>query len=223
MSSMKERLMEVAQKKYDESLAAFERRCNLPKTTIYKMGGGLSSDNIAKILDACPDVDAYWLLGVERKEEKKRAVEQELMLTTLVGQPKPKSIPLLPFSAVGGFLSENNHESFTDTTYSIQFPDFSERGADCAIRVEGDSMYPRYSNGDVLAIKILRDPSFFQWGRVYVLNTAQGCVVKRLFPDPDDSEGIVCRSEDSVNYPDYKVSKSDVIGVALVVGHAGIE
>ena len=84
-------------------------------------------------------------------------------------------------------------------------------------------MYPRYKNGDILAIKILKDPTFFQWGRVYVLNTTQGCVVKRLLPSADDDNIIICHSENSSGYPDYKIMKSDILGIAIVVGHAGVE
>ena len=101
--------------------------------------------------------------------------------------------------------------------------DFSSRGADCAIRVEGDSMEPKYKNGDILALRVLKDPSFFQWGRVYCLSTTQGCVVKRLFPDKENPNNIICHSENTENYPDYKIIKEDILGVAIVVGHAGVD
>lgn len=95
--------------------------------------------------------------------------------------------------------------------------------ADCAVRVDGCSMYPRYSSGDLLALKVLDSPTFIQWGRPHVLKTSQGCVVKRLFPDPVDDTKIVCHSEDCRNYPDFKIDKKDVLGIALVVGRIGTE
>ena len=131
-------------------------------------------------------------------------------------------IPLLPFSAVAGWMKENNGaDPFNGDT--IMFSDFSARGADCAIRVDGDSMWPRYNNGDILAIRIINDPTFFQWGKVYVISTSQGCIIKRLFPDPEDENKIVCHSDNSARYPDYKITKDDVLAVAVVVGHAGVE
>lgn len=133
-------------------------------------------------------------------------------------------IPLLPFTAVAGFLC--NGDTSVDSypaTEVVSFPDFSRLGADCAIRVEGNSMFPKFSNGDILAIRILHSPTFFQWGRIYVVSTEQGCMVKRLFPDPTDEQKIICHSENSDNYPDYKITKDDVLGVAIVVGHAGVE
>ena len=134
-----------------------------------------------------------------------------------------KLLPLLPFSAMAGYLSGGNDVDAFRSEEAVAVPDFSERGADCTIRVDGDSMYPRYSNGEILAIRIIKDVTFFQWGKVYVLSTNQGCVVKILLPDQQDPERIICRSVNRELYPDYTISKSDVFGVAIVVGHAGVE
>lgn len=190
------------------STREFELRSGLASGTVGKIGKqGLTASAIKKITDTFPDVSADWLIS--GKEAPKTAA-------------KTPGIPLLPFGALAGYLGENNGvQSFTGET--VYFPDFSERGADCAIRVEGDSMIPRYNNGDVLAIRVLNEPTFFQWGRVYVVSTTQGCIVKRLFPDPNDPDGIICHSENSSLYPDYKITKSDVLAIAIVVGHAGVE
>ncbi|MBO7684883.1 MAG: LexA family transcriptional regulator [Lachnospiraceae bacterium] len=164
----------------------------------------LSKENLAKILDNKCGWDVSMLSSAGRPAQ--RAV----------------AIPVLPFSAVAGYMSDNNGIDSVGMDSAV-FKDFSDRGADCLIRVDGDSMAPRYSSGDMLAIRILRDPTFFQWGRVYVLSTTQGCVIKELFPDPDDDERIVCHSENSMKYPDYRITKRDILAVAIVVGHVGVE
>ena len=190
------------------SINSFEKLCGLGNGTVSKIcPRGPSADLISRIVEKYPEITADWLIR-----------GKEAPITGV----KTPGIPLLPFGALAGYMGENNGvQSFSGET--VYFPDFSERGADCAIRVEGDSMIPRYNSGDVLAIRILRDPAFFQWGRCYVISTTQGCIVKRLFPDPDDPEGIICHSENSEMYPDYKITKSDVLAVAIVVGHAGVE
>lgn len=186
---------------------------------ITKLSNGarnIPPDKLQKILDN-PDWDTSMLAGIKMAgscgSESERAEEKEKEYPT---------IPLLPFTAVAGFMSENNGiDAFRGE--KVVFGDFTSRGADCAIRVDGDSMYPRYRNGDILAIRIIKNPSFFQWGRVYVLSTIQGCVVKKLYPDANDPERIVCHSENSELYPDYSIPKDEVLGVAIVVGHAGVE
>ncbi len=204
---VKKRIIWIAAKK-NLSIRAFEMQCGVGSGTISKIGPqGPSSAVLWRIVSTFPDVSADYIISGKKPQQP-----------TVI---RP-GIPLLPFSALAGYMGENNGvQSFTGET--VYFPDFSERGADFAIRVEGDSMCPRYRNGDVLAIRILHDPTFFQWGKCYVVSTTQGCVVKRLFPDPANGDNIVCRSEDREHYPDYTISKTDILGVAIVVGHAGIE
>lgn len=195
----------------------------------------LKQAEVAEYLSVAPSFITKLIAGERKISPEKldrlreRAGWDTTMLTPSSGRPGPKGqeklqrpLPLLPFDAVAGYMNDNNRmDAFRGD--AVTFSDFIERGADCVIRVGGDSMYPRYKNGDVLAIKILHDPSFFQWGRVYVLNTTQGCIVKMLFQDPEDAEKIVCHSENTRRYPDYTIHKSDIISVALVVGHAGVE
>lgn len=195
----------------------------------------LKQAEVAEYLSVAPSFITKLMAGErkispEKLDRLRERVEWDTsMLTPSSGRPGPKaqdrpqrSIPLLPFSAVAGYMSDNNGADMFGGE-SVMFSDFADRGADCAIRVDGNSMWPRYSSGDILAIRIIRDPAFFQWGRVYVLSTTQGCVVKRLFPDPSDEDRIICHSENAEQYPDYKITKGDILAVAIVVGHAGVE
>ena len=190
---------------------AFENLCGLASGTINKINHGLRTDKLALIVKTCPDLDIRWLLTGDGDMLKK--------------EPAPVSnvneLPMLAFSAVAGFLAENNG-GFRDVEMCT-VPGFISKGADFLIRVEGDSMYPRYHNGELLAVRIIQDPTFFQWGKVYVLSTNQGCIVKRLFPDEKDDNIIVCHSENCELFPDYKITKGDVLGVGIVIGHIGLE
>lgn len=204
----KERLEGYAKANY-KSFREFEDKCGLSHAGLSAIGKqGPTLSYLAKIADAIPELDMNWLVAGDVAEEGKKDLP---------------TIPLLPFSAVAGSLSENTPIDATMAIERYVIPEFTARGADCAIRVDGDSMYPRYSNGEILAIRVVHDPTFFQWGKVYVLSTNQGCVIKRLFPDPENPDGIICHSENTENYPDYKITKQDIFGVAIVVGHAGIE
>lgn len=176
-----------------------------------KSGGAIGTDKLENILTTYTDLSAEWLLTGEGRMLRGGNKDDK------------KELPLLPFDAVAGFLASNIPDSFafSEETYSV--PEFTERGADFAIRVCGDSMQPKYNNGDILAAKVIKDPSFFQWGRVYVLSTSQGCVVKRLYPNPNDKNLIVCHSENMASFPDYEIPRDEIFAVALVVGHIGAE
>lgn len=215
IEALKTRLLQFAREKYDMGMSKFEDYCKLNRGTIASFKKkGPSAEIIMKISSKCPELNVNWLLGIE---------DEMLRGTSESNDGVGPTIPLLPFSAVAGSLSENIPVGTTEIIDRYVIPDFSARGADYAIRVDGDSMWPKYANGDILAIRILREVTFFQWGKVYCLATNQGCVIKRLFPDPNDKDGIICHSENTENYPDYAIKKTDIYGVAIVVGHAGIE
>lgn len=172
-------------------------------STFSRMEQDMNASNLASIARAYPDMDMREILT----GEKGSAVQTE----------GAKLLPLVPFDAIAGRLTENYADGYAD---GIVVPDSAVRGADFAIRVDGDSMTPRYQSGELLLVRKI-DPSFFQWGKVYVIATNQGCVVKRLYPAKNDDNCVVCHSDNSENYPDYTVGKSDITGIGIVVGHIG--
>lgn len=92
-----------------------------------------------------------------------------------------------------------------------QLPDY-----DCTIVIRGDSMEPTYHSGDELAVKNVTETGYRQWGTPHLLNTSQGIVVKRIYPD-ETNKGYKCVS-DNKKYPPYVIPESDVYGVYKVVG-----
>ena len=180
----------------------FSRVCGINETTFYRTEQELRISNLIRILKAYPELDATEILLGAKPKEDGNATE----------------LPLIPFDAVAGHLKESFADSYAET---IAVPKAVTRGADFVIRVDGDSMTPRFQSGELLLVKKVDDPSFFQWGKIYVLATSQGCVVKRLYPDRDDDNSVVCHSDNTTSYPDYTVRKNSIYGVGLVVGHIG--
>lgn len=128
-----------------------------------------------------------------------------------------KRIPLIPITAAAGFPAENNYQvSYIEDWYVI--PDF--KYVDFLIKARGDSMYPKYRSGDVLACRKISNDSFIQWGRTYVVDTPQDTLVKRLYPGGDHH--IICKSENE-RYPDFDISKDDIRSIAIVVGVVRLE
>lgn len=54
------------------------------------------------------------------------------------------------------------------------------RGADYAIQVTGDSMSPEYPSGSHIIIKKVNEEAFIEWGKVYVLDTENGAIIKQI-------------------------------------------
>ena len=128
-------------------------------------------------------------------------------------------IPLIPLDAAAGFgRGEFQVMDYECERYVV--PMFA--GADFLIQVKGSSMYPKYSSGDVVACKrIPLNDIFFQWNKVYVLDTDQGPIIKRIKQGSDD-EHISIVSENT-SYEPFLLHKRQVHGVALVVGVIRLE
>ncbi|WP_418818718.1 S24 family peptidase [Paraprevotella clara] len=125
-----------------------------------------------------------------------------------------KAIPLLPVSAQGGRLN--------DFIVSVRESDCEKvvspiKDADFAIPVSGDSMAPEYPNGSQVHVKKINENAFIEWGRVYVLDTCNGAVIKRIVPS--EREGCVkCLSinPDPI-YAPFEVNLDDVYGIYRVM------
>ena len=126
-------------------------------------------------------------------------------------------IPLIPVDAVAGF---NGIDSPTIQIHDCQrylVPEFQQLNAEFMIRVSGSSMYPKYSSGDILACRKLTSYHFIQWGKIYVIDSEQGAMVKRLFPCDEDTDYVICKS-DNPNYPPFKLPTTEIRSLSIVLG-----
>jgi len=150
----------------------------------------------------------------------------DLQKTLIVSEPdtkykqiNPKFIPLIPIEAMAGYAAGNYELSLDSEKYII--PEFNNK-ADFLIRISGTSMSPKYFNGDVVACKKIPTKTFLQWGKVYVIDTIQGVLCKRVWPSKKESH-IVCRSDNAEKYPDFEISWKEVRSLAIVVGCIRLE
>lgn len=85
---------------------------------------------------------------------------------------------------------------------------------DFTMRITGESMLPYLHPGDEVACLQINEPTFLQWGRIHVLSTSQGIIIKKIF---DADGGIRCVSFNP-DYPDFTIPKQDIYSYNLVVG-----
>lgn len=116
-------------------------------------------------------------------------------------------VPLLPIEARGGSLSGFSEAVMPYHCEMIQSP---VKDADYAIQVTGDSMAPDYPSGSHVFIKKVNEAIFIEWGRVYVLDTANGIIIKEVQPTPDE-EVVKCISINP-KYPAFTIRKEHIYG-----------
>lgn len=165
------------------------------------------------IIEKYPQYNRIWLLTGEGE-----MLKPSIQTNTPIKKSGKESLPLIPIEAVAGFPTIDIEGVRLEDCEHYNVPDFIAKGAQYLIRVSGSSMYPKYSNGDILACRKIDSVTFFQWGKVYVLDTNQGALVKRLFEDKENKDNVICRSDNHANYPDFSVPKSEIRSLSIVIG-----
>ena len=196
------RLNELIEAKCGErGTTAFSKLIGIHQVTLnnYILGKRkLSLEVIEAVLNTFPDVSAEWLLRGEKLNRKGDSV---------------KTLPRIPYDAEAGSLTDA-----VDGVTEMQCERLAVVAAfpkyDFTIRVTGRSMEPMYFAGDEVACLRVNESQFLQWGRVHVLDTSQGVVIKRIY---ENGDSIRCSSFNP-EYPDFNVPKSEIRSYNLVVG-----
>jgi phage repressor protein C with HTH and peptisase S24 domain len=126
----------------------------------------------------------------------------------------PRGIPLIPFSAqAGSFVGERTAMLYDCERYVV--PAFN--GADFLMTVNGKSMTPSLQSGDIVACqRVGLDNLFFQWGKIYVLDTDQGALVKRIRRGSTPEHISIV--SDNPEFDTYDLPLEHIHAVALVIG-----
>lgn len=149
----------------------------------------LPEDKFMKILDNPEWSREKYFQLVETLEEMKRTVAPgKVESVSVAGRDgdAPQRVRLIPFEARGGMIGD-----FVDGVhdYDCEMVVSPIKGVDFAMTVTGDSMAPEYNPGDRILIKRIDPNLFIEWGRVYVLDTPNGAVIKKL--ERSDEPGYV--------------------------------
>lgn len=123
-------------------------------------------------------------------------------------------IPLISVEAMAGVLSGNATQVMDYDCDYYNIPMF--KGAEFLIRISGDSMQPKYYSGDIVACKRLPLDTFFQWNRVYVVDSEQGVIIKRVRRGSDDRHIVFV--SDNTAYEPFELPLEKIYSIALVVG-----
>lgn len=126
----------------------------------------------------------------------------------------PIKVPYYDTYLTAGMIKKFG-DNIVNPSYFITIPNFIE--CSLALRVSGDSMYPKYRSGDIVVCKLVQDRSMIMHGEPYVVITPDYCVVKYLDPHAKDKNKLVLRSEN----PKFKptdISKKDILQLYMIKG-----
>lgn len=184
----------------------------------YKNGVMPKADFLEKIARSF-DININWLLTGEGNMLRTESGKEENIPVAHPSDSPMEGIPLIPISAMAGaFTGEQTVLEYECERFVV--PTF--KGAEFLISVKGSSMYPKYNSGDIVACKRLpMDELFFQWNKVYVLDTDQGPLIKRVKPGSDKEHVLIV--SDNERYEPFELPLDRIYHVALVIGVIRLE
>lgn len=155
-----------------------------------------------------------------RVAEKTRINKEYVLFGTgpALGQSKTISVQLKPHIPVES-MAEKLSEYWEliqekDCTFYPRIAGFGDY--DFTLTVSGDSMMDKYFPGDIIACRFIKDSKFIQWGRVHVLDTSQGVMVKVLMPH--ENTDILKAMSFNPKYPPLDIPKNEISAIAIVLG-----
>ena len=240
--SVKERIKEFCQAE-KLTVSAFEESIGVSNGYVNAISKSIGIDRLNAIIEKYSNINIEWLLtgrgdmlktngttplhsvldstpnDHKNNDLHRNKQEKHTQSVAIPATKQDEGIPLIPIDAMAGALTcEQTVLEYECERYVV--PMF--KGADFLIPVKGSSMYPKYNSGDIVACKrVSMTDIFFQWNKVYVIDTNQGALIKRIKPGSAPDRILIVSDNDK--YDPFELPYSAIHAVALVIGVIRLE
>lgn len=192
------------------TISAFEKSTGMSNASFgkqLKQKKAIGTDRLENIINTYPDISAEWLLTGEGPMLKTQSGNEAVANYT----SDRSGIPLIPVEAMAGFFTGEVIDYDHDCE-RLRIPGIK---ADFVVPVSGDSMEPKFYSGDLVACQMVNlSDSFFQWGKVYVIDTNQGVLIKKV--KRGTLPGSITLISENPDYDAVEISAADIYHIALV-------
>lgn len=199
----------------DVSIRSMERELKLSNGSINnaaKRDGDVYVET-STLTEKYPDVNIDWLESGEGKMLLAQSRTEEPVNTYI---KKNLDVYFVPVPATAGFLSTiSDHQVRKEDLIKVVLPpDYT--GVDFVFEIDGDSMYPTFTNGDHVGCRHITTLKYFRYGEPYLLDIGDGGILlKRVFKHESNPSLLVLRS-DNILYQDIDIERADIISAFLV-------
>lgn len=199
------------------SQSAFAERIGIDASNFSKhLNGKLPlSDNLYNKIVVAVGASKKWLLTGEGDMWNTSTGSNSIIPTVTVGniqQGNASGAKIYDIDVTAGGVARERMFADDLVIGSINIP--TVHPDCCIVRVSGDSMTPVIGNGDLIAIREIRNKNLIFWGHIYVVLLDEYRMVKYIRRHTDPSQ-VILRSENR-QYDDIEVAKSDIRDLFLV-------
>jgi len=180
---------------YEEERSTPPLSCLLDLTKIFKVN-----------LDLLVNHD---LSRVSEKEWKAQQLSRgKEILAITVDRDDKENVELVPQKAYAGYVAGFADTEFIKDLPKIKLPVLSKSATYRAFEIQGDSMLP-IQPGTIVFGEYVESLTSVKNGKLYVVVTKEGIVLKRVFNFLEEDEKLLMVS-DNRQYEPYTISASDV-------------
>lgn len=165
--------------------------------------------------------------AIKDRLELKYGINRE-WLTTGEGEPYLKKDPIIRESKEGVpfydlSLTDSRLEDIIVTEEEVEYFVNYKPFNDCTayLPVFGDSMYPKYASGEIIAVKAITNFDVLQWGESYVIMTDASTngirSIKNIHEHTDRSK-IILRSSNPNFRGDTVIEKKNISSLFIIKG-----
>lgn len=155
------------------------------------------------------DISAEWLLTGEGEMMQQHAIATIEPESVGVGVPYYDEDFLLGFDALTPPFSES-------PTAIVNVPGFEQATLWC--RASGHSMEPEISNGDIIALQLIEDPSYLPYGDIYGFVTSNGMRTIKRIRRSNTPNCLRLVPTNTTDYDEQDLPLSQIIRVFRVMG-----
>ena len=230
--TINKRIQIIVDELFNGNKAAFAKSIGKAPTTVSNILGGRqttpSADFIESIGKFIKDINLTWLMtgtgNMLVAPDTLSIVEEVSPGYTRLSKPteetcKQKGVPY--YENIEGTCSVM--PLFNDypeaPTFFINYEHFN----DCTayIPVVGDSMYPQYCSGEIIAVKRIFNMDIIQWGEAYFIVTNENAnslrTVKQIHWS-EDANKIILRASNPNFKGDTVINKTDILSMFIIKG-----
>ena len=210
--TINERFAEILKAK---NISVKEAAKLLDRTDMYvrklmRPGESFGIEPVTKILNSIYDINPDWLLS-----EKGNMFRDKHLPTNTNG----KGVPYFEDIEASCSILSMNMETPENPTFYIDYEHFNDCNA--YIPVVGDSMYPQYCAGEIVAVKQIFNFDVIQWGEAYLIVTNSNAndlrTIKQIHYCDDESK-IILRASNPNYKGDTKINKEDILSMFIIKG-----
>ena len=181
---------------------------------------GISREDLAKMLDISINTLNTWEYRTNKIPNKniKKIKDIIKVHTNPLTYEKEKKVPYYDIDVTSTITTSFNDVTETPTFY-VDYQPFN----DCTAYVNnyGDSMFPKYKNGEKLAVKQIQNLDVLMYGETYLVVTNENAnnlkTVKEVHYHNDPSK-LILRASNPAYKGDTIIDKEDILSMFAVKG-----